>query len=202
MANYFCILPVPDAHIDFIHEHPQTLSDYLNGEAPDFKPAIAPKPSLWQRITGNVPVAPAPPAIPTDWPTSECQLIGEAVNHRNVDLFHLILTGSTEFVSGSGAFFQTWLESGSTRQHNAVDLTHVNEDFAFKSGQVPELAALLSQVNMDDVKLRFSEWLHSQGESNDVTDEDCTEIFEEFKTFAATANSASQQTRGLIWISC
>ncbi len=170
MANYFCILPVPDAHIDFIHEHPQTLSDYLNGEAPDLRPAITPKPSLWQRITGKVPVPPSPPAIPTDWPTSECQLIGEAVNHRNVDLFHLILNGTKEFVNGSGALFQTWLESGDTHKHNAIDLTHANEDFAFKSDQVPELASLLSQVNMDMVKSGFSEWLHSQGESYDVTD--------------------------------
>lgn len=145
---------------------------------------------------------PPTPTVPDAWPTSECQLIGEAVNHRNVELFHLILNGSKEFVSGSGAFFQAWLESGGTYKHSAIDLTHGNQDFAFKSDQVPELAALLSRVNMDMVKSGFSEWLHSRGELYDVSDEECTEIFEEFKIFATTANMAVEQSLGLMWVSC
>lgn len=202
MANYLCISPISDANIDFIHAHPEALSNYLDGQEPDLTPSVAPKLSLWQRIRGNVPVPPPTPTIPDDWPTSECHLIGETVNHRNVDLFHLILNGTKEFVSGSGAFFQTWLESGDTCQHSAIDLTHGNQDFAFKSDQVPELATLLSQVGMDMVKSGFNKWLHTRGESYEATDEECAEIFEEFRIFAATANTAVEQSLGLMWVSC
>lgn len=200
MANYLCILPAPDSHIEFIHKYPRSISAYLDGQRPDLKQP-APKPTFWQRLTGQLPNAPAPPETPDDWPTSECTLVGGVANHRNVDLFHRILNGTDEFVTGAGTLFQTWLESGDTRKHTAIDLTHANEDFAFKSAQVGELAQLLSQVSLDDVRDGFTHWLRQQGEAGDVSDEECVEILDEFKQFADTASEAARYSKGLMVIS-
>lgn len=201
MATYLDIVPAPDSHIEFICQHPQTFLAYLEGEQPDLREP-APKPTLWQRLTGRLPLAPVPAKVPEDWPTTECMIIAGVANHRNVDLFHRILNGTDEFVSGSGSLFQTWLESGDTRKHTALDLTNVNENFAFKSDQVGELAGLLSQVNMDKVRDGFQHWLRQQGESDDVSDEECADILEEFQRFAEIAKKAIEQSKGIMVIAC
>lgn len=200
MSNCFCILPAPDSHIEFIHQYPQSLSAYLEGEQPDIQQP-APKPTLWQRLTGQSAEAPAPVETPDDWPASECILVGEVINHRNVDLFHRILNGTDEFVTGAGSLFQTWLEAGDTCRHTAIDLTHGNEDFALMSSQVGDLTQLLSKVSLDDVRDGFTHWLRQQGETYDVSDAECVDILEEFQRFAETAAEAVRQSHGLMVIS-
>ena len=90
-------------------------------------------------------------------------MIGPEINHRNVDLYHLILNGAADFVTGSGSIFQTWLETASNRTHAAIDITGDNEHFAFHSGQLPELAELLSSVDAESVRSRYTQWLRANG---------------------------------------
>lgn len=201
MASYFCIFPVPDSHIDFIHAHPRSYPAYIDGELPDLSEPAA-TPTLWQRLTGRLPDTPAAARTPDGWPTSECTLICGNANHRNVDLYHRILNGTDEFVTGSGSLFQTWLESGDTRRHSAIDLTHANEDFAFKSDQVPELVDLLASVDLARVRAAFTEWLRQRGETYDLSDDECVEILDDFKRFAAIAREAVLQSNGLVIIGC
>jgi hypothetical protein len=201
MANYLCIIPALDSHIEFIHTHPQALSAYLDGEQPDLKES-PPKPSLWQKLTGRLPEATPPPETPDGWPTSECMLVGDAVNHRNVDLFHRILNGTDKLVTGGGTLFQTWLESGDAPKHSAIDLTRASEDFAFMSDQVAEIAEQLSRIDLDMVRTGFQQWLTQQGKTYEVSDDECVDILDEFKRFADSAKEAVQQSKGLMVIKC
>jgi hypothetical protein len=149
---------------------------------------------LWQRIIGT---SPTPPdfVVPSGWPTKQPAMIGPEINHRNVDLYHLILNGTTDFVQGSGSIFQTWL----TADHSAIDLT--GEDYAFKSHQLPALVRLLMKVDVKAVKAGFVQWLSAQGDNYTPSDEECGEIAREFRSFAKDVQHASEQSLGLIWIS-
>lgn len=201
MANCFCILPAPDSHIEFNYAHPQSLSAYLEGEQPDLK-ELPPKPTLWQKLTGRLPESPPPPETPEGWPTVECVPVGDAVNHRNVDLFHRILNGTDELVTGGGSIFQTWLESGDALKHSAIDLTRANEDYAFMSDQVADIAEQLSRIDLEMVRTGFQQWLIQQGRTYEVSDDECVDILEEFERFADSAKEAVQQSKGLMVIKC
>lgn len=198
MANYLCVFPASDSHIDFIREHPKTLWQYVQGNPPELPETATPKATLWQRITGSAPVASPPPTTPGDWPTEERAPIGPEINHRNVDLHHLILNGTADPVEGSGTIFQTWVVVGN---HAAIDLTGQNEHFAFKSPQIPSLAELLSKIDATSVKTRFTQWLRSQGDSYQPSEEECEDIAKEYKAFAEAARSVAQNHQGLIWVS-
>lgn len=198
MANYFCILPAPDSHIEFILGHPQSLAAYRAGESPDLA-GPTPKRTFRQWLFGLKPEASPPVELPDDWPTSECSLVGDA-NHRNVDLFHRILNGTDEFVAGGGSLFQTWLESGESRRHSAIDLTQTNDDFAFMSAQVGEVARLLSQVDLEQVREGFIGWLRRRGDVYVPSEAENQQILEEFKQYAEVANEAARRSQGLIII--
>lgn len=197
MANYLCIFAAPDSHIDFIRDNPDSLWAYVEGQYPEIS-TLPPKRSLWQRLTGATPPARPQPVIPDDWPGNEPTMIGPEINHRNVDLYHLILNGTADFVGGSGSIFQTWLTN---KKHSAIDLTGDNQHFAFKSDQIPSLVDLLSKVDAAAVKSRFTEWLRSKGETYDPSDEECEEMAQEFKSFAQSAQEVVNNSHGLIWIS-
>jgi hypothetical protein len=198
MANYLCIHPAPDSHIDFIRRHPDTVWAYIEGERPEPAPQDAKQPGFWRRLMGSAPSSPPPTDVPDDWPVGERLPIGPEINHRNVDLYHLILNGTTEFVDGSGSIFQTWLTND---QHSAIDLTGDHEHFAFKSGQIPAFVELLEAVDAAAVKARFTQWLRAAGDDYDPSDEECEEIAREFRDFAAAARDAVAKSQGLIWVS-
>jgi len=202
MANYLCVFPASDSHIDFITENPDTLYSYIDGQQPTIVATPSPKPILWQQLTGTVPASNATPEIPSDWPESEPTMIGPEINHRNVDLYHLILNETTEFVTGSGSIFQTWLETPSIRTHSAIDVTGDNEHFAFHSDQLPALLDLLSIIDTIKVMLSFTQWLRVGGDGYTPTEEECDEIASEFKQFADSIRDAISKSQGLIWISC
>jgi hypothetical protein len=197
MANYLCIFAAPDSHIEFIRANPDSLRDYVDGKRPRIS-TTPPKHTLWQRLTGARPATKPPLVIPEDWPENEPTMIGPEINHRNVDLYHLILNGTADFVAGSGSIFQTWLTN---KRHSAIDLTGDNEHFAFTSDQIPALVDLLSKVDVDAVKSRLTQWLRSKGEDYDPADDECEEVAQEFSAFAAAAREAAKNSQGLIWIS-
>ncbi len=201
MTNYLCVFPASDLDIDFLVGNPETFYAYIEGERPTIVEIPPPKPTLWQRLTGNIPKSKAPPEIPIDWPKSEPVIIGPEINHRNVDLYHLILNGTTEFVTGSGSIFQTWLENFSERTHSAIDLTGDNDHFAFHSDQLPDLLDLISSVDAEKVMSCFLQWLQANGDGYTPSQEECDEIANEFKHFADCTREAISKSYGLIWIS-
>lgn len=173
VANYFCVFAAPDSHIEFLTQHPSTIFEYAEGQPPEPPQATTPKrtakpkPTFWQRLFGTSPMptsSPPPEPVPMaelvppdDWPSERPPEIGPAeCTHGNVDLYHLILNGTTEFVKGSGSFFQTWLTND---QHSAIIINV--EAFAFKSHQIPELLQLVSGVTVELVQSRFTQWLRN-----------------------------------------
>ncbi|QDT36531.1 hypothetical protein [Stratiformator vulcanicus] len=195
MATYLCIFVAPDHHIDFIKSNPDSLWAYVEGSMPEIQPKRL-KRTLWQRLTGQS-VAKQPAAVvPEDWPDSEAIMIGPEVNHRNVDLYHLLLNGTSEFVDGSGSIFQTWLTN---HKHSAINLT--GEDYAFKSEQLPKLAKLIAAVDPPAIKSRYTEWLRTQGETFEPSDDECDELVKEFSDFADSTRDVVNRHLGLIWVS-
>lgn len=214
MADYFRVFAAPDSHIEFLSQHPDSVFDYVEGQPP--KPrAVTPKqqvkpskPTFWQRLFGGSPKPPSPapqPTAPTpelvppdDWPSEELTEIGPAeCIHRNVDLYHLILNGTSKFVEGSGSIFQTWLTND---QHSAVNIIH-GEVFAFKSHQIPELLRLVSGVTVELVQSRFTQWLRDTGDKDYTPGlEESEEFAVEFRKFGEALQEAVKQSHGLIWV--
>lgn len=197
MADYLVIFAAPNSHIEFIKSNPDSLWSYVDGERPQISPT-PPKRGLWQRLTGTTPSCEGLSQIPEDWPEEAPTMIGPEINHRNVDLYHLILNGTTEFVEGSGSIFQSWLTND---RHSAIDLTGDHEHFAFKANQISSLVELLSKVDADAVKSRFRQWLRSKGDDYEPRDDECEEMLRELNSLTKAAREAVNKSQGLIWIS-
>ena len=117
--------------------------------------------------------------------------------HRNVDLYHLILNGTADFVVGSGSIFQTWLTN---EQHSAIVLIH-GEVFAFKNHQIPELLRLVSGVTAELVQARFTQWLRNTGDKDYSPGiEESEETASEFRKFGEALQEAVKKSHGLVWV--
>lgn len=133
MSHSFGAFAVPTSHIVFLHQHPGSVHDYIEG-IPHKGEAALP--------------------VPADWPAEALESLGSwSVNHSNTDLYHWILNGGPELTAGAGALFQTWHEP----DHPAVvlKLDKYNERFALEANHVPELAALVKKVDVDRVYRSF-----------------------------------------------
>ncbi|MEM1109211.1 MAG: hypothetical protein AAGH99_11045 [Planctomycetota bacterium] len=197
MANYFSLFTAPDSHIDFVQKYPFSLFAYVDGQKPEFQLEPS-KLTLWQKITRQKPIEELSPTAPSDWPNSPANLFTGEINHRNTDLYHLILNGTQDFVTGSGSIFQTWHEPPASSIHSAIDLT--GEDFAFRSDQVPALVGLLSKVDFDTVKFRYCQWLESKDEIYDIPSEEIDAMLEDFAGMDVIVREAMEKRWGLIWI--
>lgn len=177
MSHSFGAFEVPDAHISFLHEHPGLVHDYLEGLIPR---------------EDTVP-------LPADWPTQPLESLGSwSVNHRNTELYHWILNGGPELSAGAGAFFQVWHDPDNASA--VLKLDKYNERFALRSDQLPELALLVKNVDVDRVYRSFCEWLQSRGEDSGLIDQYACEPFvEEFRNFLEGLEGAVRRGRGLVW---
>ena len=196
MANYLYILAAPDSHIDFLANHPETLLNYVDGRQPD--PPVPKKRGIFQMLFGGASVPSTTTAIPQDWPTEEAKMIGPEVNARNVGLYHRILNGGEEFVTGAGTIFQTWLDP---RNHAAINIDGRGENFAFTSGLIPELHRLTSLVDTGRVKDQYSAWLRKEGDDHVPDIEECEEFAREFADLSEKLRSVAAAQLGIIWIS-
>lgn len=196
MANYLCVFSAPDEHINFIKKYPEVLFNYVEGEPPVFDPPK--KPGFLLRLIGAKQPEAEEPKIPIDWPVKEVEMYGPEVNHRNVDLFHIFLNGSTEHVTGAGTFYQTWL---TTKHDTAIDLTNVNENFAFYSDDIPELLELVKKIDRDRIQQACSLWTGSSQGKWEPDEDDCDLLMEEFSDFIQGLETAVKDNNGIIWIS-
>jgi hypothetical protein len=178
MAHSFGAFAVPDSHVSFLHQHPGLVHDYLEGVRPNSETASP---------------------IPADWPTEPPESLGSwGANHRNTDLYHWILNGGPELVTGAGSIFQTWYEPD--QPGVVLKLDQYNERFALHANQLDELAALLKAVDSDRVYRSFCDWLKSRGEDFSSIDRyACDPFVDEFNLFSQGIEQAMRRGYGLIW---
>ncbi|MBK8286671.1 MAG: hypothetical protein IPK97_18420 [Ahniella sp.] len=177
MAHSFGAFLVPQQHITYLQQHPGSVHDYLDGRVPD---------------------ATDPSSLPTDWPTEEPESMGSwSINHRNTDLYHWILNGGPELVTGAGSIFQTWYEPD--HQSVAIKLDAFNERFAFGPEQLPELAALVSKVDVPAVLKAFTAWCKSQGKDYEPDEYACMPFVDEFTMFGEGLQDAIRKGHGIVW---
>lgn len=175
MANYFCVFPAPDAHIEFLGNHPDAIYPYIEGEDPE--------------VDG----------LPADWPRDCVDPIGfSEANHRNVDLYHWILNGSEADVTGGASLFQTWI----SRTHSGIDLTGDGDFFAFKSEQLPEMAVAASKVDLQAVRTAFTAWLLKAEKDYAPDEEACQAFVDEFREFSEQLALVIEERKGLLICPC
>ncbi|GIU05744.1 MULTISPECIES: hypothetical protein [unclassified Shewanella] len=198
MALCLNVLSLPDEHIQFLKQQPQTLQDYLLGQVPTEQMFTAAKPQpllvqLVRFLTGA-----KKPSLPLDWPSIEVEMIGPNVNHRNVDLYHFILNNTEERVKGAGSLFQTWLD---INNHDAIKMDADNESFAFRSQTLVELADLLKKLDEQTVKDRFNAWLLEHNPDYFPNEDEYLEMIQGWQRFSAKVSEAKGNGLGLLWVS-
>lgn len=196
MANYFLTIPVKDSLIDFIKQSPDTIWEFAEGVPPKVQTKTLPPPSFWQRLLGKTQETPPEIPVPIDWPSSPAKLVTE-INHRNVDLYHWALNGSSDSVSHSGSLFQTWVTG---TQHSAIDLTGHNEHFAFYSSQIPELLILFKNLSRTGVNLCFADWYREQGNTDELEDSDYQVVWDDLMALQKQIAECEANKQGLIWM--
>ena len=182
MALSFLVCTAPDSHVEFLAENPSLVHFYLDGDRP--------------------PAEKTKVALPFWWPSSPPQRLESwNINHRNTELYHWILNGSSDFQSGAGSIFQAW--HNPTFEASFLKLDPHNERFAFYSDQLPELRRLVQAVDLQRVMTAFRDWLLSQGDTwgaENVPDKFACEPFvEEFDRFDALLGDAISHRLGIIW---
>ena len=88
MALYMFFHVLPDSHIEYLNEHPDTFRSYMEGREPKIRK------SLLDKLFGRE----IELALPHNWPQTELEGFCPEVNHRQVELFHYLLNekiGST-----------------------------------------------------------------------------------------------------------
>jgi hypothetical protein len=196
MANYLCIFSAPDPHIMFLAANPEALWNYVDGQRPE--PPTPKRPGLFDKLFGRS-SGPAPTTeIPNDWPPKEARMIGPEINHRNVYLYHRILNGGEEFVSGAGTIFQTWL---TPRNHGAITIGGNGETFAFTSEIIPSLQQLVSRVDPVRVNQQYSSWLKKKGQKHVPRTDECEEFAKEFTELSQELQAVVAAGNGIVWIS-
>lgn len=177
MADCFLVCAAPDAHISYLQQHQGLVHAYLDG-APPPDPTV-PLPEWWPK---------QPPKSHDAWD----------LNYRNADLYHWILNGGPDLVSGGGAIFQTWYEPDYSTL--VVKLDKYNERFAFHSAQVGELASLVAEVNIKSALKAFIGWSARQGRRYENLNESACESFIiEFKSLGELLGEAKHKGHGIIW---
>jgi hypothetical protein len=178
MAHRFAAFAVPDDHVLLLAQHPGLVHDYLEGRRPTALPGGG---------------------LPGDWPTARVAHLGSwGVNHDNTGLYHWILNGGPEPVSGSGALFQAW----HAPDHPAatIKLDPYNTRFALRATDLPELATLVERVTVPVVLTAFRAWCQSRGVDGSNLDEDACEPFvDEFHNFGDGLRQAIARGQALIW---
>lgn len=125
-------------------------------------------------------------------------MIGPEINHRNVDLYHRILNGGEEFVSGAGTIFQTW---HTPRNHGALNIGGDGENFAFTSELIPPLQRLVSRVDPIRVNEQYSAWLKKEGKDHVPGSEECEYFVKQFADLSQELQAIVAAGYGIMWIS-
>jgi hypothetical protein len=118
------------------------------------------------------------------------------IHHRNVELYHIVLNGTPELVTGAGCIFQTWMST----THTAIDMSGHGEQFAFLSPQLPELASLFDGITKDALAERLRMYLLRRGEDARVTQSELDTGWDDIRIVGDQARECADKGLGLIWL--
>lgn len=180
MASYMFFHVVPDSHLEFLREHPETFLPYMEGREPKIRRSMLDK--LFGRETRL--------DIPEDWPTEELEGFSSEVNHRQVEDFHYLLNGTKERVGHSGCVFQTWFAP----RHKTVTITIDGENFALDNTQVLDLRKRIATLSSEELVSRYEELGHEE-----LSDPDKQFLSDVFSEIRAACDKALEKRAGLMW---
>jgi len=119
-------------------------------------------------------------------------LVAFGVNHRNVEIFHFILNGTTAFVGGPCGLFETWLRGD---EYPGIRLT--DEAFGLDSTGVRTLSDALSMLDDAAIRDRWGEWKTAHG----IAKDDDPSFFPEcFGFLRELCSRAVNEKQALVWI--
>lgn len=137
-----------------------------------------------------------PDVLPGDWPL---KCIADAntwgVNHRNCELYHWILNGDPDLVSGAGSIFQTWFSEG---EHSAITLDTYGEDYAFTPAQTAELADLVAKVDLAAAHRGYAGYCLQEGH-NEPGESESASFVDEFRALGKGLQEAVEKGYGIAW---
>ncbi len=181
MALYMFFHVLPDSHIEFLSEHPDTFRSYMEGSEPGIRK------SMVDRILGRA----VDWTIPDDWPRDEPEGYCPEINHRQVEYFHYILNGTRDRVEHSGCVFQTWFAP----RARSVAVTIDGENFALESEFVPSLGERIRGLSEEALFRRYAEVVDDA--SPDAADREY--LLDTFRIIASACDSAVEKRQGLMW---
>ena len=188
MASYLNLFSLPDHHIDYLQKNSAALFEYMEGEVVYQKGESKFK-SIYSRVFKSEPVI-------TDFPTEPIDTFNPEINHRNIELYHFILNGTTEYVSGAGSIFQTWLIID---DHSAIKIDKSNDHFAFKNETVPSLLKIVESLTDSTIKCRYCEWFSKNFPQHPPTEIELTDLCDGFVTFKDGLADAVNKQLGILW---
>jgi hypothetical protein len=180
MASYMFFHVVPDSHLEFLREHPETFLPYMEGREPMMRRSMLDK-LLGRETCLN---------LPEDWPTEEPEGFSPEVNHRQVQDFHYLLNGTKERVGHSGCIFQTWFAP----RHKTVTITIDGENFALASEQVLDLKERIETLSDEELLAR-----HQGLGYTELPDPDKQFLKDVFSEIHAACDKALEKRAGLMW---
>lgn len=185
MANHFLIYSATDAQIDFMHQFPETIANFVEGEPAQLKTGVV------ARVLGSN------PQLPTSWPSVAPDPIDVEINHRNVTLYHLLLNGTADKVVGPGSLFQTWFSA----EYSAIELDIQAGAYALKAEQVMALYQLIDGVRIQDIPPRFAQWLRVQQQDEEKpTADECNQLWRDMVNLKKGLEYSVKAGSGIFWM--
>ena len=181
MALYMFFHALPDQHLTFLSEHPETFQSYIEGKIP-----MARRTFLDKLFGREVEID-----LLENWPTHALEGFSPEINDRHVRQCHYLLNGSHEKVAHSGCVFQTWFAP----RHKTVALTIDGESFALLSDQVQDLKGRIEVAVGPVLTDRYRE--ANDGQNLNQSDEQY--LRDAFGEITAACNKALEQHAGLMW---
>lgn len=181
MALYMFFHVLPDSHIEFLSEHPETFRSYMDGDEPEIRRSLLDK-LLGREVDLD---------LPDNWPQNELEGFCPEVNHRQVEYFHYLLNGTNDRVDHAGCVFQTWFDP----RAKSIAITIDGENFALKSKFIQNLKELIQNISEEELLNRYKKATGSM----DAAESDRGFLTGAFKEISSACDRALEKGAGLMW---
>ena len=181
MALYMFFHVIPDSHIAYLNEHPDTFRAYMEGQQPEVRRSFFDK--LFGRDVNL--------ELPGNWPQNPLEGFCPEVNHRQVKYFHYLLNGTKDKVDDSGCVFQTWFAP----RFKSVAITIDGENFALNSEFVLSLKERIQNITENELINRYRQAV----DDVDLDKSDKDFLTSAFHELSAACDRALERKEGLMW---
>lgn len=195
MAKYLCIFSAVDAHIQFIAAHEGSAKAYYEGEAPAQSPTQRKQRSLLGSLLTD-PDEISRMEVPESWPQDQPDVVDIAANASNAAMYHFLLNGSSQVVSGPVALFQSLYGKSS----GVISVGDSNDEFAVEPEMLSALLERLNTVTSGALPELFEQWLDEHGIDEDDCEADLECLQDEFEALRTCVADAVAAEEGLVWI--